>query len=323
LYRLKPRWDVALLVGRGLEKLELARNPGLSYGEVASRSPRWMPEVLEQYKSAVERAEGKTCKTYAFYRLHATRLRAVTADLREGAGPLEPDVGLLKLLASHACDEANAETARNPDRAKLRWRVLLDGLEAMARCRSKLDPHDHRSAYRRARTLEVAQRLAPPGLSQQEEQQREGEEEGEPQAFGVEAASDAMYVLFEKKKAQGLAVWMPDESTSAFEVINQVRGVRRDGARCRHGMPHEFAWPNAMLMPPVSPPPRQRTRKYERIRRQYIDYYFSLLRRCRDHARLLDFYRKYVKSHFAKGRPWTGLMCAVALRVLLQCSGLP
>lgn len=104
----------------------------------------------------------------------------------------------------------------------IRWGILRECLAAMVQCRER-DKWDARSVYTRARTIEKLCAWEPPG--------RVG---GERAAMYVGMcggivdmvgeARDVMVLMYDKRRPQIAALWMPDEGKDHFEIVNQVRG---------------------------------------------------------------------------------------------------
>lgn len=107
-----------------------------------------------------------------------------------------------------------------------RWSIVRECLSAMVQCREK-EKWDARSVYCRARTVHVLQGWEPPGLS-------DGQGGGSSKALAslyaglcqpgqtVEGAKDIMVQLFDRRRPQICALWMPDECKDLFEIVNQV-----------------------------------------------------------------------------------------------------
>lgn len=253
------RWDLPFLLGKLKEKLGFARHPSppalppttgqqpqperRSHAAIEAQDPGWVASFLQQYTLALERSDGKIARRDALYRLHASRLRVLLSSSSDTGGGC--DAKLLRALGRHrfnkeadaaAGDEGEGEE-EDADPARLRWRLLLDCLEGLGACR-QLDAFDHRSVYARARALEQLPRfLFPTLLLSPKDERRIGHEalvpairrhlagQGEASALAEaaqRAARDAMHLLFEKKRPQVVAVWLPQEAASVLDVVDKV-----------------------------------------------------------------------------------------------------
>lgn len=256
------RWDLPFLLGKLTEKLGFARLLAQQQQQplqqqcqrpphalVEAQEPGWVGAFMGHYAAALERSDGKTARRDALYRLHASRLRVL---LSMAAGAQQLDACLLQALGRHrfggkkdgvggggASAAAEAEAAGDPER--LRWALFLDCLEGLVACR-QLDAFDHRSVYARARALEQLPRFLPAALGQlsQQDERRVGHEGlvaavQQYMAGGLEtaalaeaaarAARDTMQLLFDKRRTQVVAVWLPTECASVMDVVDKVRGV--------------------------------------------------------------------------------------------------
>jgi len=204
-------------------------------------------------------SSSKMAKKDALYRLHASRLRALLSDRREvnGLGVVAaPSARMLHVLrqyntAGREGGEGGEEAlAADADLSQLRWDVMMDAMGALATCR-RLDSFDHRSIYQRARASEHLALFFPGslttrttgegaegataaeaaaivgweserGLSKDTVKALAARTAEERAALSVIAARELMHLLFEKKRTQIVAVWLAEECSNVYELMNQV-----------------------------------------------------------------------------------------------------
>jgi hypothetical protein len=221
---LNMRWDVTLMLGKALEKVGLLEHPDQSYAQVERKRPGWIASFMSQYHKALQLADSKNSRLNTFYRLHASRLKILLSDIRPNGQVLPPDPQVLKLVRdfnSSYTGTIELLVEEDEDLVLQRWLLVKGCVEDMDMCRKK-EPYEHRCIHRKARTLTVMAALAPPGQSPEQLEElygamcRPGQE--------LEAARDTMHLLFNNKRSQVVAVWMPEETHDAFEVLNQVIG---------------------------------------------------------------------------------------------------
>jgi len=272
------RWDIPFMIGKLLVKAGRARHGRhLSYAEIEEAEPGWLDSFLSQFQRAQELAEGsnscsKMAKKDALYRLHASRLRALLSDHRKvnGVGVVAaPSARMLQVLRRYNTTgreggERGEEILAEAYLPQLRWKVMMDAMGALATCR-RLDSFDHRSIYQRARASEhlllfvpgsmatrtggeeataaepaaIAEWESERGLSKDTVKALAARTAGERAALSAIAARELMHLLFEKKRTQIVAVWLAEECSNVYELINQVgmeggcAGFRR-GCSTRH-----------------------------------------------------------------------------------------
>ena len=205
-------------------------------------------------------SSSKMAKKDALYRLHASRIRALLSDHRKvnGMGVVAaPSARMLQVLRRYNTTgreggEGGGEEAlaADVDLTQLRWEVMMDAMGAMATCR-RLDSFDHRSICQRARASEHLTLFLPRSLATRT---AGGGAEGAPAAeaaaiagweserglskdtvkalaarmveeraaLSVIAARELMHLLFEKKRTQIVAVWLAEECSNVYELMNQV-----------------------------------------------------------------------------------------------------
>ncbi len=250
------------MIGKLLEKTGRARHGRQrSYAEIEEAEPGWLDSILSHYQLAIELAEGssstsKMARKDALYRLHASRLRALLSDRRDvnGVGVVAtPSARMLQVLRRYnSTGKGGAEggeeaLAADMDLFRLRWEVIMDAMGALATCR-RLDSFDHRSIYQRARASEHLALFLPlsvtggglesapasaaavaaiweseRGLSKEMVKALAAQTAEEREILSVNAASGLMHLLFEKKRTQIVAVWLAEECSNVYELMNQVR----------------------------------------------------------------------------------------------------
>jgi hypothetical protein len=253
----RPRWDIAYFMGKAVQKSRLLKYPHKTYADIESLEPGWLESFLSLYQQAHDLAETKGSKTAAYYRLHAARIKVLRSELREDDHALPPNPRILQVCATvhpATCVDGrkgqslmrtssvaparsgkwqilqkypssgpaiSEEVGRSTEALWLsRWAVVRDCVAAMVQCREK-DKWDARSVYCRARTLQQLPGWEPPGRSEEE---RVALYAGlcSPRHMDSEAR-DVMCQLYDKRRPQICALWMPDECKDHFEVVNQVR----------------------------------------------------------------------------------------------------
>ena len=164
------------------------------------------------------------------YRLHASRLKCLIAavdrkeDERDAA-----ELEALRLTECHWFTSSGEEQPSSSDVRKRVWNVLVDVVNALARCR--LDSsYFHRSVYRHAQALMWAPVLYDPVVGRIKGSLGTVSATWACQIRGLNYATHAassaastMSALFEKKRSQLVAVWVTADGTSSvFQTINNT-----------------------------------------------------------------------------------------------------
>jgi len=238
-------WEVQFMIGKCFEKIASTLREEIYPTEDEQERRLYettMIEAIQNYAAALSDAQkvekaggGQDNKNggsshgsrEVLYRLHATRFKSLLFAIRQAAEERElAEMEAFRISSTSWFDESNNMQTSMDDVRRQTWDLFVDCVQGLASCRKGI-PYFHRAAYRLAQAMHWAPAFHDPrlcfrtGSTEIPPPKRDRISEFFDKASSAECAASVIESLFDKKRAQLVAVWVTTSTAPPpFEVLN-------------------------------------------------------------------------------------------------------